>query len=133
MRRHNIEKAQQHYQSSLDLLNEVAPSHVAVSSVHYKLAHIAWECKQPDSALMHLWNGYGIAEARNSRGEMARILRKQAQILAETALSPSQEKDAETLRTKAEVLRVELLGPDNICDDDSLAAYDLLVCGYHRF
>ena len=70
-----------------------------------------------------------------ARGDLARILRRQALVIRENPLStPLQMKEADTLMESAEAIRAEL-SDDGGQDDDSLPedlVYDNLVCGYRR-
>ena len=68
-----------------------------------------------------------------ARGDIARILRRQAVVIREDPRStPAQAKEADKLMEEAEAIRMALSDPDQ---DDSLPVdlvYDNLVCGYYR-
>lgn len=73
-------------------------------------------------------------ERHNARGDIARILRRQAIVIRENPLStPAQMKEADKLMEKAETIRAQL--SDRVDEDPSLPedlVYDDLVCGYFR-
>ncbi len=68
-----------------------------------------------------------------ARGDIARILRRQAVVIREDPRStPAQAKEADELMEEAEAIRTAISDPDQ---DDSLPVdlvYDNLVCGYYR-
>ena len=80
-------------------------------------------------------NALDIVKNYRARGDLARILRRQAFVIRENPLStPMQMKEADTLMESAEAIRAELSDhgdqDDNVLPEDLV--YDNLVCGYRR-
>ena len=73
-------------------------------------------------------------EYHKARGDIARILRRQAIVIRENPLSsPIQMKEAESMMDKAETIKAALSdhADQNSCLSEDLM-YDNLVCGYFR-
>ena len=73
-------------------------------------------------------------EYHKAKGDIARILRRQAIVIRENPLSsPMQMKEAESMMDKAETIKAALSdhGDQNSCLSEDLM-YDNLVCGYFR-
>ena len=73
-------------------------------------------------------------EYHKAKGDIARIVRRQAIVIRENPLSsPMQMKEAESMMDKAETIKAALSdhGDQHPCLSEELM-YDNLVCGYFR-
>ena len=83
---------------------------------------------------MRLQQALTVVEYHKAKGDIARILRRQAIIIRKNPLSsPMQMKEAEAMMDKAETIKAALSdssGQDPCLSEDLM--YDNLVCGYFR-
>ena len=83
---------------------------------------------------MRLQQALTVVEYHKAKGDIARILRRQAIVIRENPLSsPMQVKEAEAMMAKAETIKAALADPgsQDPCLSEDLM-YDNLVCGYFR-
>jgi hypothetical protein len=141
----NVRQATENYVQSQILWEEAAPFHIALTGCLYKLAILAGNAGNNDLALLvscplnpvssnlryvreYVGKGLAIARFKKSKGDEARLLRKQAWVYESQA---NMSKSMESLLLARE-LRESLQSQKNGTSEDSEAMWDGLVSIFWR-
>ena len=135
--------ARDHYEKARSILNTTTPTHLLVSSVHYKIACTQFNLGEMRNAVRHLDVAYELADLRRqdiNDGNLARILWKKSQILSGQVtgfVTHQDQEQASRLKAQAEQMLFELQDisssnpqPFAAVSDENL--YDMLICGFFR-
>ncbi|KAK8037632.1 TPR-like protein [Apiospora marii] len=139
------EEARGSYKLALEMLLERAPTQLKVAAMYFKLGTVEFRFKDYQAALTALNEGLIVARLRNQDGlgEVARNLRRQAQVLDEAApLDPgshlfqlADDPDPDCLRGAAESSRRQAeKGRYRVCTspEEEEDAFNNLVVGFDR-
>ncbi|RDW75661.1 hypothetical protein BP5796_06482 [Coleophoma crateriformis] len=132
----DVSAATKAFYAGLELSKNAYPMHILTGSYYFKLGVIAANARDFKGAREHLEKAFCIAEYQRIPGQMARIMRKQAMVLAEDPESNLNElAEGRSLRIRAAQIKGSLTMNSGLILDRGWTedeVYDNLVVGHLR-